>query len=119
MVEAGTLCTNAQVETKSGANASATADAEAYTNIYILMAEAVVCAVTRYDWVTNYASLSSIGKELLRDVTSSLAAIYVITYDMSGYTSRVEAEDMINVHRDAALRGLGMLRDKKMQDWIV
>jgi hypothetical protein len=37
---------------------------------------------------------------------------------MSGYTSRVEAEDMINVLRDASLRGLSILKDKKSQDFI-
>ena len=35
---------------------------------------------------------------------------------MSGYTSRTEAEDMINVLRDAALRGMSLLRDKKTKE---
>jgi hypothetical protein len=30
----------------------------------------------------------------------------------------VEAEDMVNILRDAALRGLAILRDKKNQDFI-
>ena len=47
-----------------------------------------------------------------------MAAIYVIQYDMSGYTSRVEAEDMVNILRDAALRGLALLRDKKVEDFM-
>ena len=42
---------------------------------------------------------------------------YVIQYDFSGFTSRTEAEDMINVLRDAALRGMSILRDKKAQDF--
>ena len=37
---------------------------------------------------------------------------------MSAFTSRVEAEDMINVLRDAALRGLSLLRDKKQKVFI-
>jgi hypothetical protein len=37
---------------------------------------------------------------------------------MSGYTSRIEAEDLINVLRDAALRGLALLKDKKITDFI-
>jgi len=51
-------------------------------------------------------------------VASNLAAIMVIQYDFSGFTSRIEAEDMINVLRDAALRGMSILRDKKQQDFI-
>jgi hypothetical protein len=97
MVEAGTLCTNGNVGYKAGANASATSKAEAYTNVYIKEAEGKICLDTRYDWVTNYASVSTIGKETLREAASCLAAIDVINYDMSGFTSRQEALIMINV----------------------
>lgn len=97
MTEAGTLCTNGNVGYKAGANASATSKAEAYTNVYIKMAEGQICLDTRYDWVTNYASVSTIGKEILRDAVSCLAACDVINYDMSGYTSRQEALGMINI----------------------
>jgi hypothetical protein len=57
-------------------------------------------------------------KSILKGVGSDICAIYVIQWDMSGFTSRIEAEDMINVLRDAALRGLSILRDKKTQDFI-
>lgn len=97
MAEAGTLCINADVEKKAGLNASATSTAEAYTNVYILEAEAQLCTAARYDYVTNYASVSTIGKEILRDAASSYAAVLAINYDMSGFTSRQEALTMINI----------------------
>ena len=97
MVEAGTLAINADVEKEAGAKASATSSAEAYTNVYILKAEGKICLDTRYDWVTNYTSVSAIGKEALREAVSCYAAIAVINYDMSGFTSRQEALIMINV----------------------
>jgi hypothetical protein len=97
MVEAGTLCTNTNVQYKAGANASATSKAEGYTNVYILLAEGKLCLDTRYDWVTNYASVSTIGKEILREAVSCLAAIDVINYNMGGYTSRQEALTMVNI----------------------
>ena len=65
-----------------------------------------------------YAALNVDVKGILKEVASDIAAIYVIQYDMSGFTSRIEAEDMINILRDAALRGLSILRDKKVQDFI-
>jgi len=37
---------------------------------------------------------------------------------LSGYTTRIEAEDMINILRDAALRGLSIIRDKKVVDFF-
>ena len=42
-----------------------------------------------------------------------------ISWDMSGFTSRIEAEDMINILRDIALRNISILRDKKTQDFII
>lgn len=97
MAEAGTLCGNADVAKKAGANASATSAAEAYTNVYILEAEGKVCLDTRYDWVANYSSVSTIGKEILREATSCYAAIDVINYNMAGFTTRQEALIMVNI----------------------
>lgn len=97
MAEEGTLATNGNVGYEAGASASATSKAEAYTNFYIKKAEAKICLDTRYDWVTNYASVSTIGKELLREAVSCYAAIAVINYDMSGFTSRQEALTMVNI----------------------
>jgi hypothetical protein len=61
------------------------------------MAEGVLCLQTRYDWVTNYASVSTIGKEALRTAVASYASIQAIEADMSGFTSRQEALMMINI----------------------
>ena len=97
MAEAGTLCVRENVLYKSGANHNTTYSAEAYTNVYILLAEGKLCLDTRYDWVTNYASVSAIGKEALREATACYAAIDVINADMSGFTSRQEAIQMVNV----------------------
>lgn len=97
MVEAGTLCINTDVEKYSGANGNSTADAEAYTNVYIKEAEGVVSAIIRKDAVTDYSDFNTVSKETLREITAIYAAMCVISYDMSGYTSRIEAEDMINI----------------------
>lgn len=97
MAEEGTLCINADVLKKAGANASSTATAEAYTNVFIKMAEAHLSSSARYDWVTNYASCSTIGKQILKDAASSYAAILCINYDMKNFTSRQEAMNMINI----------------------
>jgi len=97
MAEEGTLCTGPNVQYEAGANASATSKAEAYTNVYIKKAEGKICLDTRYDWVTNYASVSDIGKEVLREAVSCLAAVAVINYDMTNYTSRQEALVMVNI----------------------
>jgi predicted butyrate kinase (DUF1464 family) len=118
MGDTGIFCTTAEVGYKAGAKCSATSKAEAYTNSYVAQAESIINCMCRYNFSDNYASINADVKGILKDVASNLAAIYVIQYDMSGFTSRVEAEDMINILRDAALRGLSILRDKKTQDFI-
>jgi len=119
MVEAGTLCINADVEKKSGANGSSTADVEAYTNVYIKMAEGFICAQARYDFVTNYASVSTIGREFLRDIASSLAAIKVISYDASGFTSRTESQTMLDVNWSIVVEGINLLRDEDFKQFVI
>ncbi len=118
MVDTGIFATTAEVERKAGANCSATSKAEAYVNDYMTQVESHINAVCRFNFSDNYSTLNADVKGILKEVASNLAAIYVIQYDMSGFTSRVEAEDMINILRDAALRGLSILRDKKQQEFI-
>ena len=85
---------------------------------WIVQAESTINAVTRYNWTDAYGSLNNDGKKILESTAAELAAIKCITYDMSGYTSRVEAEDMINVYRDSAIRTMSLLKDKKKEDFI-
>lgn len=118
MADEGIFCTQADVQRKAGAGASATATAEAYTNHFIGEAESEINVLTRYNWSDDYASLNGDVKEILRQAASNLAAIYVISYDMSGYTSRTEAENIVNILRDSYLRCLSILRDKKAQTFI-
>jgi len=118
MADTGIFCTTAQVEQKAGAGASATSKAEAYTNEYVAQAESTINVATRYNWSDVYTTLDADVKKILSQVASDLAAIYVVSYDMSGYTSRIEAEDIVNILRDSALRGISLLRDKKQQMFI-
>ena len=97
MAEQGTLCVNADVVEEAGANANATYTAEAYTNKYIKKAEGKLCLDTRYDWVTNYASVSTIGKEILRQATSCLAAIKCLNADTNSFNTGQRALITINI----------------------
>jgi len=119
MADTGIFATTTEVGRKAGTGASATSKAEAYVNDYMTQVESFINSTIRYNFSDNYSTLNADTKNILKQVASDLAAIYVISYDMSGFTSRVEAEDMINVLRDSALRGLSVLRDKKVQDFIL
>ena len=118
MVDTGIFATTAEVGYKAGAGASATSNAEAYINSYMSQVESQINSACRYNFSDNYATLNADTKGILNETATNLAAIYVITYDLSGYDSRIEAEDMINVLRDAALRNIKILKDKKVTDFI-
>ena len=118
MADTGIFATTAEVLRKVGANASATSSAEAYVNQYMTEAESQINTACRYNFSDAYAGLDADTKGILKETASNLAAIYVIMYDMSGFTSRIEAEDMINILRDAALRNIKILKDKKHTDFV-
>ena len=117
MVFVGIMTTEADIDQKTGANVSTLFTATMKTAA-CLRAESLVNSLCRYNFSDNYTTLNADVRYLLNEIVSSIIAIEGICYDMSGYTSRCEAEDMINVLRDGVLRGMGILRGKKVQDFI-
>ena len=118
MVDTGIFATTAEVQMKVGAGASATSNTEAFINSFMFQAESYINSVCRFNFSDNYSTLNVDTKGILQECATCIAAIYVVQYDMSGYDSRIEAEDIINVLRDAYLRDVQLLRDKKVSDFI-
>ena len=114
------LCTSGAALYKAGANASSTVTASgAILDEFSDMAEATVCAVTRKDWVADIALQTANFKPVLADVTSDLIAMKIINYDMSGFTSRIEVQTMLDVLKDNSTRTLEVLKldeTKKVMD---
>jgi hypothetical protein len=121
-----TFCISGAVLMKAGAGISSqitsgvkTIDGTTYIiDGWINEAECIINSVCRYNFIDNYGNLNIDVKYILRDLSSAMAAINCITYDMSGYTNLREAENIINVLRDGVLRNLSILKDKKVQDFI-
>lgn len=108
-----TLCTSGAIVSKAGdgVNTAAAASA-ALLELYSNEAEGYINSATRVDWVTRFASVGTEFKGILSDVTSSYGGMSLIAFDMSGYTSRSEAESMINILFDRVQRGLKVLDDQ-------
>ena len=117
MADTGIFATTAEVQRKAGDGANTTANVEAYINDFMTQAESEINVATRKNWSDAYSELNADVKGILKQAASNLAAIYVITYDMSGYTSRTEAESMVNILRDGYLRCISILRDVKARDF--
>ncbi len=110
------MCTSGAVVLKAGKNAVILPDAD-YTT-FINQAESRINAVTRINYSDSYSGLNVDVAKILEDACSSLAAIPVINYDMSVYTSPSEAVAMINVNLDIINKSFALLKDKKYTDFI-
>lgn len=117
----GTLCLSGACLLKAGENVSSDftgSDAETNWNALILQAEAYINCVSRYNWVDNYASLNADVKYILEDAAACHAACSAISYDMSGFTSRAEAQTMLDVNWAKLQDYINLLKDRKFIDYI-
>ena len=114
-----TFCTSSAIIVKAGANASSTAIASAaILETFSDSAESTINVATRKNWNTAFATLDVDVKSILEETAASLAGSNIITYDMSGYTSRGEAESMITVLRDNYMRNIQLLKEIKRQTFM-
>ena len=110
---AWTLTTSGACISKAGANATISSAALV---IWSNQAESTLSAITRKDWVADYSTVTANFKQVLSDVVSDMVGMRIISYDMSGYTSRTEAETMLDVLRDNITRNIEVLREQKHQE---
>jgi len=76
-------------------DAGFTATMQDLVGVYI---EAFLCSLLKYDIVTNWATMNAVYKLMFSEYACRAIAVEAIKYNMFVYTSRVEAEDMINIH---------------------
>jgi len=114
---AWTLCASEAAIRKAGLNANSTiiASGAALTD-WSNQAEAWINTETREDWVAGYATVNTNFQEVLGDVCSSKIAINIINYDMSGFTSRAEAQTMLDVNSDIVRKGIGFLKEQEIKE---
>ena len=116
---ASIFATTAEVQRKSGASASTVSNVEAYIDDYMTQAESFINVKTKKNWSDDYAGLNVDVKGILKRAAASLAAIDVIIFDMSGFTSRAEARLMINVLKWESDIAISELEKKDQQDFMV
>lgn len=108
-----TLCTSGAAVVKAGKNANTLLQASgSVLAVWSDDAEGRIEAETRRSWVSNYASLPTGIKGILADVSSSLIAQRIISFDPTNYLNS-EADRMMNVNEDRIVRGLKILEDFK------
>ena len=98
MVFSGTIVTEAEMTLMSGENVDATGDTEANHNDLAAQAESYLSNLMRFNVVDNYSTLNEDVRRMLSEWAARYAGMTLIAFNMAGFTSRIEAEDMINVH---------------------
>jgi len=114
-----TFCTSGAAIAKAGLNANSTitASGAALAN-WSDEAEAYVNALSRVDLVTAYASLTAEGKKIADVIASSHIAQQIIAYDMAGYTSRLEAQTMLDVLENNIDRNTKLIKEGKVKTYL-
>ncbi len=79
-------------------------------------AEGQIATITRKDWVADYAGVTTNFKPVLDDAVSDIVAMRIIMYDMGGYTSRFEAQTMLDILHDNLNRNLRVLKEQEHQE---
>jgi len=123
MTDTGIFCNQAQMLQKAGANATSVMNATTdttfvYSNSFIGQAESIINVMSMENWSDGYAALDVDVKALLTSAASAWAGMRVIQYDMSGFTSRDEAETMLDVLQDEFLNAVSILRDIKKRKFM-
>ena len=119
MAHTGIFATSDEIIKRAGANYNSTDLIEAVINDYAAQAESIINSLTKYNWSDKYATLNADVQRILSSCAAALCAIWIIAYDMTGYASRVHAEDMINVQRDSFLRDLSILKKIPVRDFML
>jgi len=98
-------------------NIGAADPSDAEIEEYIAEAEGLVDAMLGFSLQGNFSSSKSMHL-LVRQVTTDIAAFYAIAHDPSGFTSTGEAALILDVIYTNMLRGLTLLKDKRIQQRI-
>lgn len=110
-----TLCLSGTALLKAGSAVSSTLTTDANQEVeeFIRQAECVVIGDSMVNWIAIYSTLSSAKKYILEEAVSCWAAMSMINYDMSGYTTRAHAETMLNVLIDKYRTAIKILTEDK------
>tara|TARA_R100001480_G_scaffold7651_1_gene15617 strand:+ start:927 stop:1289 length:363 start_codon:yes stop_codon:yes gene_type:complete len=117
MADTGIFATTAEVQRKTGANASSTSNVEAYINQFMTEVESLINTTTRVNWSDLYSGLNADVKGILKMAASASAAMMVIQYDMGGYSQR-EAETMLDVLNNEYTIAIAQLKEQAQKGFI-
>lgn len=110
---AWTLCTSAAAIIRAGAYANSTitnygTNKTALDN-FSNEIEGFICAYTRYNWISNINNITVQFSGALSEACSALIANKIVAYDTTGYPRKKDADTILNLNDEYAMRILRIL----------
>jgi hypothetical protein len=112
------LVTEDELDAMAGENVDATGWVEENKQAWANQAGGFLCALMSYDLITNVGSLTANGKQIFAEYIARYTAMSGIAYNMAGFTSRIEAENMINIHAWRMAQIKEILKNQSINDYI-
>ncbi len=112
-----TTITENQLAFYYGANVDAGVTADA-SDFYVSTEEAYISNLLKFDLITNWSALNAIYKLMFTEYLGRMAAASAIFFNAAGYTSGIEAENMVKIHWQKALDIQKLLQDSSVQDFL-
>lgn len=120
MADLGIYTKNADIQARAGVNANATQKLTAATDVYVLNIESMINVKTRYNWSDAFtAGLNADVGGILTHTGACWCAMIVINDDMSGYTSRSEAQTMLDFLNNEVNKGISFLKEKGAETFML
>ena len=112
-----TIVTVAEMQFMAGENVDATGDVTANHQFLHDYAAGYLSSLIKFDLITGWSGLTANIKFLFTEWAARYAGMSLIAFNMSGYTSRIEAEDMINIHFARMQQIENILNEASVQDF--
>lgn len=119
MVFSANIVTVAEMQFMAGENVDATGDVDANHIFLQDMAEGYLSALLEHNLGgTGFTDLDSTVRYLITEWAARFAGVELIKFNMAGYTSRIEAEDLININLFRMKQIEEQLNKISIQDFI-
>lgn len=118
MVFSGTIVSEAEIALMAGENVNSTGDTEANRNLLVTHAESYLSGLVKFDIVTAWATINAKTRAIFSEWAARYAGSELILFNPAGYTSRIEAEDKVNVHLFRMKKIEETLSDASVEDFM-
>ena len=118
MVPTTIFATEAQIKFKAGSGVSTAGSTDDVITQLALEVEGFINNLTRHDFSTAFSGLKTLATGLLTEIESNYCGYFMIAFDIKGYSSVREAENLMNTCWARFIHGIGLLKNQETVTWM-